>query len=71
VEELELMRGHGIEVLVTKNSGGTATSAKLAAARRLGVKVVMVERPPPPEGIERAATADEVIAWLHRRLRGA
>jgi precorrin-6A/cobalt-precorrin-6A reductase len=47
--ERALLAAHGIEVLVTKNSGGEATAAKLTAARDLGVPVVMVARPPPPE----------------------
>ncbi len=44
-----LMDRHGIEVLVTKNSGGEASRAKLDAARRRGVPVVMVERSTGPE----------------------
>ncbi len=48
-DELVLLTERRIEVIVTKNSGGTATGAKLAAARRLGLEVVMVARPPPPE----------------------
>ena len=43
------MRDERIEVLVTKNSGGKATEAKLAAARALGIEVIMVERPEPEE----------------------
>ena len=60
-----------IEVVLTKNSGGTATSAKLAAARALGLPVVMVARPPAPEGVLTVASAAEAIEWLHRMLRGA
>ncbi len=44
-DELALMAEHHINLLVTKNSGGDATSAKLEAARRLRLPVIMVERP--------------------------
>ena len=45
-DEHALMTAHRIGTLVTKNSGGSATAAKLAAARALGLEVVMVARPP-------------------------
>ena len=43
--ERALMSQHQIDVLVTKNSGGELTAGKLAAARDLGIAVVMVSRP--------------------------
>ncbi|HEY2041662.1 MAG TPA: cobalt-precorrin-6A reductase [Jatrophihabitans sp.] len=43
--EIALMESRQIDVLVTKDSGGDATSAKLEAARQLAIPVVMVDRP--------------------------
>jgi precorrin-6A/cobalt-precorrin-6A reductase len=63
--ELALLRHHRIGVLVTKDSGGPHTAAKLDAARSLGIPVVMVDRPPLPA----VATADSVagaLTWLER-----
>lgn len=48
-EETRLMREERIDILVTKNSGGTQTDAKLQAARVLQIPVLMIERPPLPE----------------------
>jgi precorrin-6A/cobalt-precorrin-6A reductase len=62
--ELELLRKQRIDVLVTKNSGGEMTAAKLTAARELGVPVVLIERPPLPAGVAVVKTAGEVRAWL-------
>lgn len=58
--EVALMREHRIEVLVTKNSGGSLTSAKLGAARELGVPVLMVARTPVPPGV--SSTSDPSVA---------
>jgi precorrin-6A/cobalt-precorrin-6A reductase len=61
--ELDLLRAHAIDVLVTKASGGEATYAKLVAARRLGLPVVMVRRPPPPPGPS-VDSVEAALAWL-------
>lgn len=66
--EEALMREHGIDVLVTKNSGGKAAAPKLAAARALGIPVVMVARPPAPPG-EVVSGVAEAVDWL-RQLPG-
>jgi precorrin-6A/cobalt-precorrin-6A reductase len=51
-------------VAVTKNAGGGATAAKLAAARALGLPVVMVERPHKPEArlVATVAAAARLLA---------
>ena len=47
--ESRLLRDNDIDMLVTKNSGGPLTSAKLAAAAELGIEVIMVDRPDEPD----------------------
>jgi precorrin-6A/cobalt-precorrin-6A reductase len=68
--ESALMREHAVGLLVTKNSGGPMTAAKLRAARELGVRVVVVERPPLPPGSTTAATVDEALAWVRSAGHG-
>lgn len=65
-DEIALMRNHAIDVLVAKHSGGEATYAKIAAARTLGLPVLMIRRPKPPAGPV-AAGVDEAVSWLDRR----
>lgn len=64
--ELELMREHSVEVLVTKDSGGELTSAKLHAARDLGLPVVVVRRPPRSDA-ETVHAVDDAVHWVLRR----
>jgi precorrin-6A/cobalt-precorrin-6A reductase len=67
-DELALMQREGIEALVTKNSGGRATYAKIEAARALKIEVVIVRQPPAPEA-ETLHDLDAVVAWIgaHRQ----
>ncbi len=62
-DELALMRSEGVETLVTKNSGGRATYAKIEAARELGIRVVIVQRPDAPEA-ETLHDLDSVVGWI-------
>ncbi|MFD7234655.1 cobalt-precorrin-6A reductase [Streptomyces syringium] len=66
--EAELLRRHGIDVLVTKDSGAAATAAKLVAARQAGIPVVIVRRPPAPAGVPVAADPAEAVRWLRASL---
>ncbi|MGW4960642.1 cobalt-precorrin-6A reductase [Nonomuraea sp. NPDC004186] len=61
--ERALIREHRLDVLVTKDSGGPMTTAKLVAARELGLPVIMVDRPPLPPGVRLVETAAEAAAW--------
>ena len=57
------MQREQIEALVTKNSGGPATYAKIVAARALDIEVVIVRQPPAPE-TETLHDLDAVLAWI-------
>lgn len=58
-----LMQDHGIEIVVAKNAGGKGAVAKIAAARALGLPVLMIDRPIIPlRAAARSVAA--VMAWL-------
>ncbi|MCX5062957.1 cobalt-precorrin-6A reductase [Streptomyces sp. NBC_00201] len=63
-DETTLLREYLIDVLVTKDSGGEATAAKLTAARQLGLPVVVVRRPPLPRGVSAVSDVAGVLVWL-------
>ena len=66
-DEKQLMRDNQIDALVTKNSGGSLTYAKIVAARQLGIPVIMVQRPPLPGGsrITTVHTASDAYIAAH------
>jgi len=76
-KERELLLTHAIEVVVAKNSGGAATYGKIAAARSLGLEVLLLRQPPElddPSGVGGAgagavAGVGEALAWLDHVLR--
>lgn len=67
-DELALLREHAVDVVVTKDSGGHMTEAKLVAARALGVPVVLVRRPALPPGVPTVTTVDAALTWLRAGL---
>ena len=66
-DELALMREHAVDVVVTKDSGGHMTEAKLTAARELGIPVVLVRRPQLPSGVPVVGTVEEALSWVRAR----
>lgn len=58
-----LMRAHRIELVVSKNAGGTGARAKIDAARALGLPVLMIDRPALPRRAE-VGTPQAVLDWL-------
>ncbi len=66
--EVNLMRGHRIDVLITKDSGGAMTEPKLLAAQRLGVRVIIVRRPPAPPGVPTVVDVVGAAAWVRTTI---
>jgi precorrin-6A/cobalt-precorrin-6A reductase len=66
-EERSLLKQYQIGAIVSKNSGGDATYAKIIAARELGIPVVMIQRPPIPPG-DSVADIESALAWLKNTL---
>jgi precorrin-6A/cobalt-precorrin-6A reductase len=67
-DEHRLLIEHRIDVIVSKNSGGEATYGKIAAARALGIEVVMIRRPVLPT-VPSAAGIVELLAMVDHSLR--
>lgn len=65
-DEMALLTEHRIDTIVSKQSGGP-TDAKLAAARSVGARVVMVRRPEPPVG-ESVETVEAALDWIDARV---
>ena len=62
--ESAILTQHGIDVLVTKNSGGAMTRPKLDAAAALRVPVVMIDRPVLPGGVHSVTAVEQAATWV-------
>jgi precorrin-6A/cobalt-precorrin-6A reductase len=66
-DDRALMTKHKIEVVISKNSGGSAAYGKIAAARVLGIEVIMLRRPPAPDAPS-VDTVEDALGWLDHAL---
>lgn len=62
-DDLRLLKQHRVDVVVSKNAGGLGSRSKIQAARDLGLKVIMIDRPALPERLE-LHLASDVIDWV-------
>jgi precorrin-6A/cobalt-precorrin-6A reductase len=69
-DDRTLMTAHGIDVVIAKNSGGNAAYGKIAAARALGIDVILLRRPLAPDA-SAVETIEDAIAWLDHALTSA
>lgn len=63
-DERRLMLGYRVDALITKDSGGTHTVAKLEVATELGIPVLVVARPPVEPGVRAVSSVADVLGWL-------
>ncbi|HKG34157.1 MAG TPA: cobalt-precorrin-6A reductase [Gemmatimonadales bacterium] len=63
--ERQIMIDHSIDLLITKDSGGSYTAAKLDAAHDLDIEVVIIARPTRPK-TARVENIEQAMAWLRR-----
>ncbi len=69
-EEKRLMQQHQVDLVVSKNSGGAATYAKISASAKLGIPVLMIDQPPPAPG-SKVDSVDAAHDWVMARLNTA
>lgn len=66
-QEVDLLKHHRISQVVAKNSGGTRSFAKIEAANRLGLHLIMIARPQlPPAQI--APSVSDMLVELSKSL---
>jgi precorrin-6A/cobalt-precorrin-6A reductase len=65
-----LMERHNVDIVIAKNSGGSAAYGKIAAARALGIEVILLRRPPAP-AVPAVETIEDAVAWLDHTFTSA
>jgi len=65
--EEALMHEHQIDTLVSKASGGEITRPKIDAAAKLNARIILIRRPPPPDG-DRVSSVEDTLGWLYTHV---
>jgi precorrin-6A/cobalt-precorrin-6A reductase len=68
LNETELLKKYNIGAIVSKNSGGNAAYAKVIAAREMGMPIVMIPRPPLPEG-DVVPDLERAVDWVKAKMK--
>lgn len=63
-DETALFRELRIDALICRNLGGVPSRPKLDAAKALGLKVILLDRPVAPEGVLQVDSVDQVLDWV-------
>src|SRR6516162_6592142 len=66
-DDRALLAAHAIDLVIARNSGGTATYGKIAAARALGLPVILLRRPALPD-VPTVETIEDALTWLDHAL---
>jgi precorrin-6A/cobalt-precorrin-6A reductase len=65
--ERHLLQKYDVGAIVSKNSGGDATYAKIIAAREMNLAIVMVQRPVMPVG-EVVTQVEDALSWIRQGI---
>src|SRR5262252_5423398 len=66
-DDRALLAAHAIDLVIARNSGATATYGKIAAARALGLSVILLRRPA-KDAVPTVETVEDAVSWLYHAL---
>jgi precorrin-6A/cobalt-precorrin-6A reductase len=64
-DEQALFEQQKVDMLICRNLGGRASRPKLDAATALGLKVILIDRPSAPEGLQAVADIQAAVDWVN------